>query len=140
VSNEYPSTRLETLRPLVEGTKDGRLTAEERAQILRRLELISHLFDEAFQVPGTKIRLGWDSVIGLIPVVGDGLTTAVSAYFLWEANRLGVRKRTMIAMLGNVTVDFLVGVVPLAGDLIDVAWKANRRNMKLLKKELERRA
>lgn len=112
--------------------------AEQRKQTLKRLETISKLFDDAVTVPGTKITLGWDAVLGLIPVVGDGVTTAVSSYFLWEANRLGARKRTMFRMLGNILVDFTVGTVPLVGDLIDVSWRANRRNMRLLKQELER--
>lgn len=107
-------------------------------RLLRRLEGISRLFDDAFRLPGTSVRLGWDAVIGLIPVVGDATTTMVSAYFLWEAKRLGARKRTLAWMLGNVAVDFVVGAIPLVGDLADIGWRANRRNMKVLIRELER--
>lgn len=109
-----------------------------REQTMRRLQYISHLFDDAVRVPGTKVTLGWDAVLGLVPVLGDSVTTVVSSYFLWEANRLGVRKRTMFKMLGNVLLDFTVGTIPLVGDLLDVTWRANRRNMKLLQKELDR--
>lgn len=115
-----------------------RLDPQETAAVLRRLEMLSRLMDEAFHVPGTSVRVGWDSVIGLIPVLGDGLSAAASAYFVWEAYRLGARKRTMAAMLGNVAIDFLIGVVPIAGDLGDVVWKSNRRNLALLRRELTR--
>jgi hypothetical protein len=107
-------------------------------QLLRQLEAISHLFDDAFRLPGTSVRLGWDAVIGLIPVVGDATTTLVSAYFLWQAKQLGARKRTLAWMLGNVAIDFVVGTIPLVGDLVDVGWRANRRNMRVLIRELER--
>lgn len=106
--------------------------------VLTRLEWISRMFDDAFRLPGTSIRLGWDAVLGLIPVVGDAATTAVSAYFVWEAHRLGARKRTLLKMLANVGVDFLVGTIPLVGDLADVSWRANRKNMQVLVRELER--
>jgi hypothetical protein len=98
---------------------------------------MSRLLDEAITIPGTSIRLGWDSVLGLIPVVGDGATTAISAYYIWQAHRLGARKRALAAMAGNVAIDFVVGAVPLVGDLVDVAWRANRRNLKVLLRELE---
>ena len=106
------------------------------SRALVRLEWLSRILDEAITIPGTTIRVGWDAVIGLAPVLGDGVTTAVSTYYLWEANRLGARKRTLLKMAGNVGVDFLVGLVPLVGDLMDVAWRANRRNLVVLIKEL----
>lgn len=105
---------------------------------LRRLEWLSRLLDEAITIPGTSIRVGWDSLLGLLPVVGDGATTLVSAYYLWQANRLGARKRALLKMAGNVAVDFAVGTIPLVGDLIDVTWRANRRNLNVLVEELER--
>jgi hypothetical protein len=122
----------------------GGFIAEEReplnrAQVLRRLEWLTNFLDDRYAVPGTKLRFGWDTLIGLVPVVGDSVTTGLSVYFMWEANRLGVRKRTLWRMLGNVGFDFVVGAVPLVGDLCDVAWRANRKNLKLLKQELSYR-
>ncbi len=105
---------------------------------LVRLEWLSRVLDEAITIPGTSIRVGWDAVLGLIPVLGDGATTAISTYYIWEANRLGARKRVLIAMTGNIALDFVAGAVPLVGDLFDVAWRANRRNMNALVRELER--
>ena len=73
----------------------GGFTAEERepldrAQVLRRLEWMTNFLDDRYGVPGTKYRFGWDTLVGLIPIAGDGITTALSVYFMWEANRLGV--------------------------------------------------
>jgi hypothetical protein len=121
----------------------GGFIADEReplnhAQVMRRLEWLTNFLDDRYAVPGTKFRFGWDTLIGLVPVVGDSVTTGLSVYFMWEANRLGVRKRTLWRMLGNVGFDFVVGAVPLVGDLCDVAWRANRKNLKLLKQELTR--
>ncbi len=110
----------------------------DRAQVLRRLEWLTTVLDDRYKVPGTKIGFGWDTLIGLIPVAGDSVTTALSVYFMWEANRLGVSKWTLWRMLANVGIDFVVGLVPFVGDLCDVAWRANRKNLKLLKQELSR--
>jgi hypothetical protein len=123
----------------------GGFIAEEReplnrAQVMRRLEWLTAVLDDRYKVPGTKIRFGWDTLIGLVPLAGDSVTTLLSVYFMWEANRLGVSKWTLWRMLGNVGFDFVVGAVPLVGDLCDVAWRANRKNFKLLKSELSRQA
>lgn len=112
-------------------------TPTDAEPTLRRLETISRLFDDAVRIPGTGIRLGWDAVIGLLPIGGDALTTLISAYYMWEARRLGARKRVLLKMLANSGIDFLVGSVPLVGDLADVAWRANRKNLRVLLAELE---
>lgn len=109
-----------------------------RRQIIRRLEWLSAVLDDRYRLPGTKVRFGWDTLIGLIPVAGDSMTTLMSAYFMWEAHRLGVSKWALWRMLGNVAIDFVVGLVPLVGDLGDVAWRANRKNLKILKQEISR--
>jgi hypothetical protein len=109
-----------------------------REEILHRLDWLTEILDDRYAVPGTKVRFGWDTLIGLVPVAGDSVTTAMSVYFMWEANRLGVSRWTLWRMLGNVGIDFVVGAVPLIGDFCDIAWRANRKNLKLLKQELER--
>jgi len=115
-----------------------KVDAEDTEKVLERLRTISRLFDKAVEIPGTKITLGWDAVLGLIPIVGDFSTTLVSGYFIWEAHRLGARRRVLLKMLGNIGIDFVVGTIPLVGDLIVVTWRANVRNMRLLEKEIER--
>jgi hypothetical protein len=108
----------------------------DRDQIIRRLQRLSWLLDDAVRIPGTRITLGWDSVLGIVPGIGDAITTAISGYFLWEANRLGLSTSTLVKMLGHVGIDFVVGTVPVVGDLLDIGWRANRRNLKLLYREL----
>ncbi len=105
---------------------------------LARVEMLASLMDDAFRIPGTNIRLGWDSIIGLIPGVGDLVSLGSNAYLIWESRRLGIRKRAYVKMMGNATVDFFIGVVPVAGDVLDVFWKSHRRNVKVIRAELAR--
>ena len=109
-----------------------------RREALERLEFLATLLDSAILIPGTKIRFGADAVIGLVPGIGDAITTALSAWIVYEAHRLGVPRHMLMRIIGNVAVDGLVGAVPLVGDLFDVMWRANRRNMRLLRQHLER--
>lgn len=102
------------------------------------LRALGHLLDEAFPIPGTRFRVGFDSLVGLVPGVGDGLTSVLSAYIVVQAARLGVPVPVLARMLLNVAVDGLVGTVPVLGDLFDAGWKANTRNLALLRAELER--
>jgi len=108
----------------------------DRAQVLRRLELLARFLDDAIELPGLKYRIGWDGIIGLIPGVGDAFTTLTSGYLIWEAHRLGVSQVTMAKMIVNVLIDMLAGSIPIVGDLFDLTWKANRRNLKLLHEAL----
>ena len=109
-----------------------------RREVLERLDFLATLLDSAVLIPGTKIRFGADAVIGLVPGIGDAITTALSAWIVYEAHRLGVPRHLLMRMIGNVAVDGLVGAVPLVGDLFDVMWRANKRNMRLLRQHLER--
>jgi uncharacterized protein DUF4112 len=113
----------------------GNLTREQR---LARLEAIAKLLDVAFIVPGTKIRYGIDGLIGLIPVVGDIITTAISLWLVREARALGAPWHITARMLANVAVDGVVGIVPLAGDAFDVMFRANVRNVRMLRRWLDK--
>ena len=112
-----------------------RLTREQR---LKRLETIAMLLDVAFIVPGTKIRYGIDGIIGLIPVVGDIIATGLSLWLVHEARALGAPWHVTARMLGNVAFQGIVGTVPIAGDAIDVLFRANMRNARLLRAWLEK--
>ena len=112
--------------------------AGSRQAILARIEALARLLDNALTIPGTNIRFGADAIIGLVPGIGDTITTALSAYIVYEAHRLGAPRRLVARMIGNVAIDGLVGAVQLAGDVFDVVWRANRRNMRLLREWLER--
>jgi len=108
-----------------------------REQRIARVEALSQLFDTALVVPGTNIRLGLDAVIGLVPGVGDLISTAVALYIVNEARALGVPRTLLARMLGNVALDGVVGSVPVLGDMFDVAFRANRRNVALLRQHLD---
>ena len=111
------------------------LTREQR---VARLEALAKLLDVAFVVPGTNIRYGIDGLIGLVPVVGDIITTAISLWLVREAKALGAPWHVTSRMLGNVALDGVVGIVPFVGDAFDVMFRANIRNMKLLRKWLDK--
>ena len=103
-----------------------------------RLQRVAQLLDSKWRVPGTGIRFGADAVLSLIPGVGPVVPTAVSAYLIWEAHRLGVRPGTLLRMAANVGLDALISAVPLAGSIGDVFFRANLRNMELLRRHLDR--
>jgi hypothetical protein len=113
----------------------GDLTREQR---LARFETLAKLLDIAFILPGTKIRYGIDGIVRLIPVVGDLVATAFSLWLVREARALGAPWHVTARMLGNVAVDGVVGIVPLAGDAFDVLFRANMRNVRLLRRWLDK--
>jgi hypothetical protein len=108
----------------------------EKLQKLKRLKTLSKLLDNAIPIPGTKYKIGLDPIIGLFPAVGDYATLIVSGYIVFEAAKLGAKQDTLTKMAMNIFIDSLVGSVPVAGDLFDVAWKANQMNLDLLEKDL----
>jgi hypothetical protein len=99
------------------------------------IEFLAGLLDDRFQIPGTNIRFGVDAVIGLIPGVGDAISATLSSYLIWRAHQLGASKFTLLRMAGNMAVDTVVGSVPLLGDILDVKFRANRRNLELLRRQ-----
>jgi hypothetical protein len=109
-----------------------------RRQRVERLDRLARLLDTAIVVPGTNIRFGADAIIGLMPGIGDTITTALSAWIVYEAHKLGVPRRLLARMIANVALDSVVGAVPVAGDVFDVMWRANRRNIRLLREHLGR--
>jgi hypothetical protein len=105
---------------------------------LQRLDKLSTLLDIAFLVPGTNIRFGVEAILRLVPGIGDIAASALSCWVLYEAHQLGVPRLLMVRMIGNVLVEGMAGTVPIAGDLFDVGWRANRRNVRLLREYFER--
>jgi hypothetical protein len=104
---------------------------------VERLRRLAHLLDDRFRIPGTRYRIGLDGLVGLVPGIGDGVTTLIALYIVLEARRLGVPLAKLGRMGINVGLDAVLGAVPLVGDLFDVAWKANRRNLALLLDHLD---
>jgi hypothetical protein len=110
--------------------------AEESAA---RLDAVARLMDAVLAVPGTNIRLGLDAVIGLVPVAGDVISGLVSSYLIWEARRLGAPKWLLARMMANTLLDTTLGAVPILGDAFDILFRANMRNMALLRRHIDRR-
>lgn len=98
------------------------------------LERLARWMDSLFAIPGVGLRFGIDSFLGLIPGLGDAATSAVSLYILHAASRKGVSRLTMTRMALNIALDSIVGSIPIAGDVFDLYWKANQRNVELLKR------
>ena len=113
----------------------GNLTREQR---LARLDMLATLLDVAFILPGTKIRYGVDGIIRLIPVIGDLFATAFSLWLVREARALGAPWHVTARMLGNVALDGVVGLVPVAGDAFDVLFRANIRNVRMLRRWMDK--
>lgn len=103
---------------------------------VNRLRKFSRLLDSAIGIPGTKFRIGLDPILGIIPGAGDFLGTALSAYLVIEAARLGLPKETLLKMVSNIVLESAVGTIPVVGDLFDAAWKANTKNFELLEAHL----
>lgn len=116
----------------------GNIDAAEISARIARLERLAWWLDSGFRVPGTSLRFGWDSIIGLVPGIGDLLTALPGLWILTEARALGVRKRVLARMALNSGADMMLGAVPLIGDLADMLIKANRRNVALLRSEMAR--
>ena len=121
-----PAGRVESVE-----TEDARATRE-------RLRSLAWLLDSSIPIPGTRLTVGLDALIGLFPVLGDLIGVLLSSYILSEAARLGAPKVVLWRMAFNVGLEGVVGIIPFAGDVFDAAWKANQRNVRLLDAWLER--
>lgn len=108
------------------------------ASVRRRLEAVEHVLERAFAIPGTSRRVGLDSIVGLIPVIGDIITASMGAWLVWEARNLGMSKLHLVRMAGNVGVDTAVGAIPFVGDLFDFAFRSNTKNLRIVKKWLDK--
>ena len=115
-----------------------RLFPAEAARRLARLRRLAWLMDGAFRLPGSKFRFGLNSLLGLPPGAGDALLGLISLYIVYEGYRLGVSRADLARMVGNVAIETAIGSVPVAGDLFDVAFKANLRNLSIIDRHVSR--
>jgi hypothetical protein len=104
----------------------------DRAKTLKRLQRIARIMDSAWGIPGTKIRFGADSIIGLVPGAGDMITLGISAYTLMLAMQMGAPRSLLTKMAANVAIDTGLGVIPVVGDIFDMFFKSNTRNIAML--------
>lgn len=108
------------------------------ASVRRRIEAMEAMLEGLFVIPGTNRRVGLDSLVGLIPVVGDLATAAMGAWIVWEARNLGMPKWQLARMAANVGFDTVVGAIPFAGDVFDFLFKSNTKNLRIIRKHLDK--
>lgn len=104
----------------------------------RRIEAMEALLERVVVVPGINRRIGLDVILGLVPVVGDIAAAALGSYIIWEARNLGLSRFQMVRMMGNVGFDAVLGFVPLIGDAADVLFRSNTRNLRIIRKHLDK--
>ncbi len=110
----------------------------DAASVRRRVEALEKILDRAFVVPGIKMPVGLDSLIGLVPVAGDTIAALIGLYLVWEGRNVGMSKWQLARMTGTVGIDWLTGSIPLAGDLVDFFYRSNSRNLRRIRKHLDR--
>ncbi len=108
------------------------------ASVRARVEALEMLLERSFTVPGLNMPIGLDALIGLVPVIGDMVTTAFGAYIVWEARNLKMSKWQLMRMGGHVAFDTLLGLVPVIGDAADFVYRSNTKNLRIIKKHLDK--
>lgn len=109
-----------------------------RQAALDRLDRLARLFDTAFVLPGTNVNFGVEALMRLVPGIGDAAASALSCYLLFEAHRMDVPTSLFARMAANVAIEAVAGAVPVLGDLFDVGFRANRRNVRILREHFAR--
>ncbi|WP_298305909.1 DUF4112 domain-containing protein [uncultured Erythrobacter sp.] len=121
-----------------EGLSFALPTGSDPHSVRARVEAVELLLERSFRVPGLNMPIGLDAIIGLIPVIGDIVTTALGAYIVWEARNLGLSKFQLTRMGANVAFDTLLGLVPVVGDAADFLYRSNTKNLRIIKKHLDK--
>jgi hypothetical protein len=104
----------------------------------RRIEAMEHLLERSFTIPGTRFPVGLDVVLDLVPGVGTTVAAAMGAYMAWEARNLGMSKTQIARMAGNIGFDWMLGMIPWVGAIPDLFFRSNSRNLKIIKKHLDK--
>jgi hypothetical protein len=113
-------------------------TGSDPASVRARVEALEYLLERSFRIPGVNVPVGLDGLIGLVPVLGDIITTALGAYIVWEARNLGLSRWQIARMGANVAFDTVVGLVPVIGDAADLLFRSNTRNLRIIRKHLDK--
>ncbi|MBB5708392.1 DUF4112 domain-containing protein [Sphingopyxis panaciterrulae] len=108
------------------------------AALRKRIETLEILLERSFTIPGINRPVGLDAIVGLVPVVGDVITAIMGGYLIWEARNLGMPKWKIWRMMGNLGVDTALGAIPLVGDAFDLLFRSNSRNLKIIKRHLDK--
>lgn len=115
----------------------SRLDRDARS-VRQRFEIMEQVLENALVIPGTRFRIGLDAMLGIIPVVGDLLAAAMGAWIVWEARNLGLSRWQLLRMSSNVAIDTAIGAVPIVGDAFDVVFRSNSRNLRIIRKHLDK--
>lgn len=115
------------------------ILSRDPAAVRARIAMLERVLESAILLPVVRRRIGLDAVLGLMPGLGDAMAGAMGLYLVWEARNLGASRFTLARMVANVLVDTLLGSVPLAGDIFDIFFRSNTRNLKLIRPLLEGR-
>lgn len=113
-------------------------TGTDAASVRARVEMMEHLLERSFVIPGVNMPVGIDALIGLVPVLGDVVTAAMGAYIVWEARNLGLPRWKLARMGLNVLFDTAIGIIPVVGDAADFVFRSNTRNLKIIRKHLDK--
>ena len=113
-------------------------TGRDPVAIRRRIEMMERLLERSFVVPGINRPVGLDVIVGLVPVVGDAIAAAMGSWIVWEARNLGMSKFQLARMAGNVGFDAVLGLVPFVGDAADFFFRSNTRNLRIIRKHLDK--
>ncbi|NBW76150.1 MAG: DUF4112 domain-containing protein [Sphingomonadaceae bacterium] len=129
-----PAARPRRLEPLA---ADLPLGSDPRS-VRRRVEALERVLEGLVEIPVLRRKVGLDAMVGLVPVAGDLVTAAMGLYLVWEARNLGMSRWQLWRMVANVGIDTAVGAVPLAGDLFDLLFRSNTRNLRIIRRHLDR--
>lgn len=113
-------------------------TGTDAASVRARVKALEVLLERSFVIPGVNMPVGLDALVGLVPVLGDIITTALGAYLVWEARNLGMSKWKLARMGANVLVDTAIGAIPVVGDAADFLFRSNSKNLKLILKHIDK--
>lgn len=113
-------------------------TGTDPVSVRKRIEAMEHLLERSFTIPGVNYPIGLDTIVGLVPVIGDFVTAAMGAYIVWEAKNLGLPRWKLWRMAGNIAIDTGLGAIPVAGDAFDLLFRSNTRNLRIVKKHLDK--
>lgn len=113
-------------------------TGSDAASVRTRIEVMERLLERSFVIPGVNMPVGLDALVGLVPVLGDVVSAALGAYIVWEARNLGLPKWKLARMGANVLFDTAIGAIPVVGDAADFMFRSNTRNLKIVRKHLDK--
>ena len=106
--------------------------------VRQRIEMMENMLEGILVIPGTRFRFGLDAILGVVPVLGDLLSAAMGAWIVWEARNLGMPRWQLLRMGANVGIDTAIGAIPLVGDAFDFVFRSNSRNLRIIRKHLDR--